>query len=379
MFASRDCRLTAAADSELRQLLAAQASQIASLTASVQALTASVTALSEENARLRAELAEGRKGPQAAHRVSKPLSELLRLYIAGLQVKPKSKATIQATLAPAVRHFMDRPADDINRADWIHWRDNVRAKVTTVRKGPPTPYTLNLEIKRWRAVYRWGQVEEHCHTNPLTQVKLLKAKKHRHTRPSEEEVIALLSQCGALLLAFVVVGARTGMRSAEVRNLEWSEIDLDHGQILLPWNKTKTDKERRVPLTSDAVQALRLIKGDIGRYVFENPDTHKPYGRTKMWMMFREAVDKAGLQAAAGDGRVVYHDLRHAFMSWAVGRVPLPVAIAISGHSDLRSASRYIQVSDDQLIEAQRELDKAVREGPRRAWRQPKPGSAKHG
>lgn len=330
----------------------------------VEQLLSAQTRMLAELAELRATMAK----VGAPHAPSKLISQLVSIYLDELQVEPKSKAVIVSTLAAGLRHFGDRPADDCSRADWLHWRDHVRAKETTLRKRAPEPYTLNVEIKRWRTVYRWGIVAGHCSTNPLLTIKPLRAKKHRHTRPQEDDLQRLLRYCSPMLAAFVIVAARTGMRSAEIRKLAWKEIDLPSRQITIPWNRTKTRKERRVPLTADAVAALQRIKPEVGgRWVLENPETREPYGKTAIWEWFRAAVDRAVLEAAEGDRRVVAHDLRHMFLSWASGVIPLPIAIAISGHSDLRTASRYIQVSDEQMRNARDELDKDVRKGPSRS------------
>lgn len=285
---------------------------------------------------------------------------------------------MKTNFKPALRHFGDRPADEITRADWLHLRDNIRAKEPTIRKDNdgnntlPSAYYLNQEMKRWRSFYRWAVAEGHCFTNPLLDLKGRRgAKKHRHTRPSEEEVVRILVACSPRQRAFVIVGARTGMRASEVRTLRWKNVDLESGRIKIEWQIAKSRKERFVPLTSDCITALNAIKPDIApRCVFESPMIPgHPLVSSTLWQEFRATVDGLGIEAAAGDGRVVYHDLRHTFASWAAERLPLPVVAALGGWSDLRTMSRYIQVSDSEIAAAQATLEKAVRRGPQRSDR----------
>lgn len=288
---------------------------------------------------------------------------------------PQMRATLKSGLA----HFGDRLADSITRAEWIHWRDRVRAKEPTIRRDPktrartpPSIYTLNQEFKRWRSVYRFAMGEGLCRSYPLLDVKAKRGgKKHRHTRPTEADVIRLLVACSPRLRAFVIVGARTGMRASELRTTPWRNVDLERGRIKIEWHRVKTRKERWVPLTSDCVAALKAIRPDIPpRYVFESDRIPgHPVVATTLWIEFRKTVDRVGIEAAEGDGKVVYHDMRHVFASWAVERLPLPVVAAIGGWSDLRTMGRYIQVSDEEIASAQSTLEAAVRRGPKGAPR----------
>lgn len=311
----------------------------------------------------------------SGRRSDKTLGEAYELYEATWEHETWARS-MRATFAPVVRHWRDKKADHLTRADWTHMRDHVRAKEPTIRRDPktrertlPAKYTLNQEFKRWGAFYRWCVKEGHLHTNPLFELKGVRgAKKHRHTRPSEEEVIRLLVAGSDRMRAFVIVGARTGMRASEVRTLKWKNVDLERGRIRIEWQNTKGKKERFIPLTSDAVAALRRVRPDIPpRHVFESERCPgHPVVASTLWLEFRQTADGVGIEAAAGDGRVVFHDLRHTFAAWASGQLPLPVVAAIGGWSDLRTMSRYIQVSESEIADAQKTLEKAVRRGPQR-------------
>lgn len=335
--------------------------QLATMQAQVAAMTAAVTALTQA------------RGPVSTGTTT-TVSRLFERY-ADTWSGETWAASMRATLRTAVDHFGDRIADEVTRAEWIHWRDHVLAKRPTIRKNhktgvntPPTTYTVNQTFKRWRSVYRWGLGEGHVTRNPLVDVKAIRgAKKHRHTRPSEEDVIRIICASSPRQIAFVVVGARTGMRASELRTTPWKNVDLELGRIKIEWHRSKTRKERWVPLTSDCVAALKAIRPDIQpRYIFESDRIQgSPVVATTLWIEFRNTVDKLGIEAAKDDGRVVYHDLRHVFASWAVERLPLPVVAAIGGWTDLRTMSRYIQVTDQQIADAQVELERAERHGPK--------------
>jgi integrase len=60
------------------------------------------------------------------------------------------------------------------------------------------------------------------------------------------------------------------VRPGELRQAEWTEFDLDHGQWRIPSHKMKMRDEHIVPLPSQAVDALRELEPLTGRgqYVF---------------------------------------------------------------------------------------------------------------
>jgi integrase len=301
---------------------------------------------------------------------SRSLRELRDLFVETLPPE-KWKASWIAQLLPGVAHFGDRPADEIGAADWVRFRDQVWAKTKTRRKRLPEPTTLNQGMKLWRAVYRFGRKHGYCSTDPLAGVPKLRAKKHRMTNPSDEDVARLLPFCDDRLRAFVLVAFRGGCRASEVRTLEWRQIDLEAGRIALRAGQTKTRKARGVRITSDAVQALEAIRPNIpGRYVFPSPVTGGPLAATTLWTHFSEARRQAKLEAADGDVAVRYHDLRRGFAKRAVrAGVRIEVLSKMLAHSTVAQTQDYIDDGDDDpdLDAAQVLLEAAVRKPAQRA------------
>lgn len=67
---------------------------------------------------------------------------------------------------------------------------------------------------------------------------------------------------GWKLAPFVLALLLSGCRFQEIACLSWSEVDLDHGEIVLPASRTKTQKGRRIvfaetPALGDLLRALR--------------------------------------------------------------------------------------------------------------------------
>lgn len=319
-----------------------------------------VRAQAEETARMRAELASLRAAPATATTL-RQLYERYEATWASATWAPQ----MRGNLAAGLRHYGDRVADSITRAEWVYWRDVLRAKETTLRKGPPSIYTRNQEFQRWRTAYRWGMAEGHVARNPLADVRAARGgKKHRETEPTAADLLALRPHCSPRLWAFVLLAFRRGFRASEARRLEWRQVDLEAGRIMLYAWQEKTRRAHRMRITSDVVEALRAIKPDVGRYVF--PGRDGPLHATTLWREFRTACDTAALQAAEGDRRVTYHDWRHGFTSGAARKMPLQVAMRLSRHKSLSAAQRYIHVNESDLDAAHEVLEAEARKPPRK-------------
>jgi len=69
---------------------------------------------------------------------------------------------------------------------------------------------------------RWGL---HHGKNPVRLLKFLREDNLQFRTLSEEEEQALLAQCPAYLQDMIVFAINTGLRSGEIFNLKWEEVD----------------------------------------------------------------------------------------------------------------------------------------------------------
>jgi Integrase len=76
----------------------------------------------------------------------------------------------------------------------------------------------------------------------------------------------LTTKVGLLLLVYTFV------RTKEMRYAEWSEFDLDAGTWLIPKEKMKKRRPHLVPLSRQAIEAVRMLMPltGAGRYLFPN-------------------------------------------------------------------------------------------------------------
>ena len=140
----------------------------------------------------------------------------------------------------------------------------------------------------------------------------------------------------------LLVALRTGLRAGELLALKWPCVDFGNGQVrvhLTRWRKLehspKGNRERVIPLSGDAVAALKTHRHLRGQYVFCHEDG-SPYTHSE----WKNVVPRAC--AAAGVKRVTLHGLRHSFGAHLImrRRSLLEVKEAL-GHADYKTTLRY--------------------------------------
>ena len=142
----------------------------------------------------------------------------------------------------------------------------------------------------------------------------------------------------AKAVAIVRLWALTGCRRDEIAGLQWSEIDLERGMLVLA--DSKTGKSIR-PLGAAAITILQGMSRDPeSEFVFPAEMGFGHYqGAKQLW---QKVIVKAGLLG------VTPHTLRHTMGSTAVSfGEDLALTGAILGHANPRSTAIYAHVQHD--------------------------------
>lgn len=157
----------------------------------------------------------------------------------------------------------------------------------------------------------------------------------------------------------------TGMRRGEILSLRWESVDLLTRQVRLNAGETKNGEGRLIPLGDELLEALksqlhlRNIMVPECQLVFfriiktkENP--------VPRWLPigdFRKVWESACVQS--GLTGLIFHDLRRsAIRNLVRAGVQEQVAMRISGHKTRSVFDRYAIVSEQQLFEGMRKLQK---------------------
>jgi len=217
-----------------------------------------------------------------------------------------------------------------------------------LRKNGKITNTINLHLsllrrilnlaKRWKVklgdeVQNIVNPEEHFDKVP-DRKRVLK----------EEEEKRLFPKLSSKLQQIVNIDLNTGMRKMELLSLEWKDVNFDKRDIIIVTEKSKTNKERRIPLNEEAFRDFQTIKAENGssKYVFPSSNSKTGY-IMDIQRPFKLACKKANIEDFH------FHDLRRTFATRLHNRgIPLYHIMLLLGHSDLKTTQRYIGLENEE-------------------------------
>ncbi len=155
----------------------------------------------------------------------------------------------------------------------------------------------------------------------------------------------------------------TGLRKGEWLGAKWDELDLPARRLTLP--RTKSGKERIVPLSSAAVEILRSLPRHVGNdHVFPAQAVDQKTGGVRLKPGNRPMNDpkkqwlRVRTRAGCPDLRV--HDLRRTASNVMLRKIGNPKAVQEAlGHADLQTTMRHYVLAEEK---AQREAAEALAE-----------------
>ncbi len=230
--------------------------------------------------------------------------------------------------------------------------------------------TIRRNLAVLSAVYRWTldqELDPQVTRNPLLDYdrgKLRKAEtKDRQLMPNQlEQALNILAESKAdpqyPRILITLVG--TGLRSSELVNLRWSEVNFVNRELVIGTQlgkRTKTARSRVVPLVDRVCQALleqrEWSEGqknfDKNGYVFKFRSKRRDH--TALQPLRRLIKRKTGWSHYRN------HDLRHTFTSWALQSDISELAIKkFLGHSTLQTTARYAHLASQSQKREMRKL-----------------------
>ncbi len=172
---------------------------------------------------------------------------------------------------------------------------------------------------------------------------------------SMHDVAQLLAACrDARYRVAILLAAEAGLRSGEIRGLQWTDIDdgvitvrraLDaESPMIIP---PKHDKVRTVPVSPRLEAALASLP-KRGLWVVGRLD-----GQLLTYPGLAEAIRNLYRSAGVALPEKPIHCLRHTYgTELAAAGVPLPVIQELMGHVDIKTTLRYVDVHEAQKREA---------------------------
>ncbi len=235
--------------------------------------------------------------------------------------------------------------NDVTSAWKVLGPSNKRLKCATVNR-----HLDSLSVV-FQAALRWGWARE----NPVRKARRFQEPLGRIRYLTEIEREKLFVQCRKSkyrpLELVVLLALSTGMRKEELLSMQWSQVDLINGTLILL--KTKNNTSRRVYIRGQSLRLFRehaKVRQLNSPYVFpgKKPSSKKPDAArpaNERHFDIRKAWEKALEDAEICDFR--FHDLRHSCASYLAmnGATALEIA-EVLGHRGLDTVKRYAHLSD---------------------------------
>lgn len=196
--------------------------------------------------------------------------------------------------------------------------------------------TVNRHLEIWRAVHNMAVTNERV-------VRPIAWKQIRQEQATQREVVMTIDDALAIYghlpresQEIVEFSLATGLRKAQVLELSWQRVNLDERTADVQRQKRKGGGRQIIQLNDTAVRILRQTGRAQTGFVFDAT------GFRKRW---ERAVRLSGVTGPGGVGDVRFHDLRHAFATWALRNgASLPGLMKQMGHSSIKVTMRYLTV-----------------------------------
>ena len=261
----------------------------------------------------------------------KPLTLQALFDIYGEEVTPTKSGQSRRYDRASMRMFLkffgrNRKPATLSQRDWDRFIRERRSGNVGSSGKPVSDRTIEYDLRFLLAVFNWAtnsRDEEGrllLDANPLRGLKLPREKNPTRVLLTEAEYEALLGVSMAMGWRFrvaLVLAHETGHRIGAIRQLQWSDIDLEAGVIRWRGEHEKTGYEHRTPVSAEALGALEEARR-------ENPgigdapllpapkDPSKCVSRSLAHDWWEKAQELAGLEPKRGRG---WHSLRRKFAS----------------------------------------------------------------
>ncbi|HMF46800.1 MAG TPA: tyrosine-type recombinase/integrase [Candidatus Udaeobacter sp.] len=228
--------------------------------------------------------------------------------------KGKSEAYIydlRKRLTRFCRDFGDKPIAGISVEDLDDWLSALSLSPKSVAN-----YRVNIGV-----LFSYAYKRRMINENPIEFIDPPKLVDAPPEIFAVDQLRALLETAQLMepsVLPMLAIGAFAGLRDAEIRQLDWNEIDLAHGHIEVKAAKAKSARRRIVPIQPNLLGWLRPYADMSGPVVPDN-------ARKKLLRVREEA----GLTSWPKNG------LRHSFASYRLAAIhDAPRVSAELGHTN---------------------------------------------
>jgi integrase len=222
----------------------------------------------------------------------KPIAEEWHKKESGRWSKGHAEGVWQTIKADALPHLGDIPIRDIRTADVLYIIRKIEERGALDVAG---------RIKqRVSSIFRYAIQTGYAEFNPVDALKdVIQSRKVQHRKSIKLDQLpaylnALDNYQGYLLTQYALkLITMTFVRPGELRSAEWKDVDLDKAIWRIPAEKMKMDEEHIVPLSTQAIDLLKLVKELSSNYDLVFPGSHdhrKPMSENTLTYAIRKRL-----------------------------------------------------------------------------------------
>jgi integrase len=256
--------------------------------------------------------------------------------------------------------------ETLSRTDWdrfIRARREGRIGPAGKEPRPVGPRAVTRDLKLLRAVLKWAteardsQGRFYLDRDPLKGLPFPREANPERPTVTDGQYKALLTTAENMNPTFrllLIMVHETGHRIGAVRQLRWSDVQLDEEQVTWPAETDKQGRKHTTPLSPEAVEALRGAQrrtGAIGQaWVFPAPrDASKPCSHYAVSQWLQRAVKYSGLKVPKRFG---WHSFRRK-LATDMKDLPLRDLCHLGGWKDPGTVLKcYQQPEEDRIRKA---------------------------
>jgi integrase/recombinase XerD len=234
---------------------------------------------------------------------------------------------------------------------------HLQSFIQTIGKLEMAPSSQARIISGIKSFFKYCLLEQIITINPTTLLPTPKIQRKLPDVLSFEEIEQLIGQIdlskpeGGRNKAILEVMYSSGLRVTEAINLKLSCLYLDVGFIRVIG---KGDKERLVPIGSDAIKYIKLYKDTIRVHQSPAKDCEdilflnnrgKALSRVMIFYIIKDLIQKTGIQKTISP-----HSFRHSFATHLVeGGADLRAVQEMLGHESITTTEIYTHINREYL------------------------------
>lgn len=237
--------------------------------------------------------------------------------------------------------------------------------------------SMNTQLKRIKAFFKWCIQEKLIEINPADDIKLVAEAETAPKWLTKEQKGALLRALNRDYLGvnvpedkksyreilLVMLMMKSGLRVGEVCGLEWKDVHFSDRKGTILVRSNKTEQQREVAITSDTLKIMKAYlerHGKKGNYVFFSQKNDRLSERTVQLILNKYQGLKT--EVATID-ELTPHMLRHTFgHDLAVGKMAIESIARLMGHikkngqPNIQQTIMYTKASNTEIFTDQEKI-----------------------